>query len=80
MTKSVGVKQMPRLISRLRHRQFGILLTTSYLDVYAYKEIKEDQHPIIVISARDIAELLKRNGKGDVSNVRAWLQSEFPPR
>lgn len=80
ITKSVGVKQMSRLISRLRHRQFGILVTTSYLDVYAYKEIKEDQHPIIVISARDIAELLKRNGKGDVSNVRAWLQSEFPQR
>jgi hypothetical protein len=76
----VGVKQISRLISRLRHRQFGILVTTSYLDVYTYKEIKEDQHPIIVISARDIAELLKRNGKGDVSNVRAWLQGEFPPR
>ena len=78
MTKSVGVKQTSRLISRLRHRQFGILVTTSYVDVYAYKEIKEDQHPIIVISARDIAELLKRNGIGDTTTVRTWLEGDFP--
>lgn len=80
LTSSVGVKEMSRLISRLRHRQFGILVTTSYVDVYAYKEIKEDQHPIIVISAGDIAELLKRNGKGDAPTVLAWLESEFPRR
>jgi hypothetical protein len=27
----VGVKELSRLISRLRHRQFGILVTTSFL-------------------------------------------------
>ena len=59
-SESVGVRQVSRLISRLRHRQFGILVTTSYLDVYAYKEIKEDQHPILVIAARDIADLVSR--------------------
>ncbi|MCP1762460.1 O-acetyl-ADP-ribose deacetylase (regulator of RNase III) [Bradyrhizobium japonicum] len=26
---SVGVREMSRLISRLRHRQFGVLVTTS---------------------------------------------------
>jgi hypothetical protein len=29
---SVGVRETSRLISRLRHRQFGVLITTSYLD------------------------------------------------
>ncbi|WP_223302813.1 restriction endonuclease [Halotalea alkalilenta] len=28
--KGVGVKELSRLLSRLRHRQFGILVTTSY--------------------------------------------------
>ena len=28
---SVGVKDLSRLISRLRHRQFGVLVTTSFV-------------------------------------------------
>jgi len=75
---SVGVRKMSRLISRLRHRQFGILVTTSYLDIYAYKEIKDDQHPIVVISSVDIAQLLRQNGYGDSTSVREWLGREFP--
>jgi len=34
--KSVGVKELSRLISRLRHRQFGILVTTSFVGSQAY--------------------------------------------
>ena len=75
---TVGVKEMSRLISRLRHRQFGIIVTTSCVDLQAYKEIKEDQHPIIVISARDIVELLRSNGRGSAEAVRMWLLEEFP--
>ncbi|SDT08762.1 Restriction endonuclease [Bradyrhizobium canariense] len=77
LDNSVGVREMSRLISRLRHRQFGILVTTSYVDLQAYREIKEDQHPIIVISARDIAGLLRRHGHADATAVRAWLDREF---
>jgi len=74
---SVGVREMSRLISRLRHRQFGILVTTSYVDLQAYQEIKEDQHPIIVIAAADIVGLLRANGHADVKAVRRWLEREF---
>jgi hypothetical protein len=75
---SVGVREMSRLISRLRHRQFGVLVTTSWLDLQAYKEIKEDEHPIIIVSAADIVDLLRRNGKGSAGVVAAWLAEEFP--
>jgi hypothetical protein len=51
LTSSVGVEELSRLISRLRHRQFGVLVTTSYVADQAYKEIKEDEHPIVVIFA-----------------------------
>lgn len=77
-SNSVGVREMSRLISRLRHRQFGVLVTTSFVDTQAYQEIKEDQHPIIVISAADIVRLLKQNGRGTPLEVAKWLQQEFP--
>jgi hypothetical protein len=77
-SNSVGVREMSRLISRLRHRQFGVLVTTSWVDLQAYKEIKEDEHPIVVVAAADIVDLLRRNGKGNAATVTAWLAEEFP--
>lgn len=76
---SVGVRELSRLISRLRHRQFGILVTTSHLDLQAYKELKEDKHPIVVIAGRDIATIVRGTGQLSRSNLRAWLVAEFPP-
>lgn len=77
ITNSVGVREISRLISRLRHRQFGILITTSFVDTQAYKEIKEDGHPIIVVSAVDIVEILRANGKSEISVVMDWLRREY---
>ena len=70
-----GRKGIVRLISRLRHRQFGVLVTKSYLAGQAYKEIKEDQHPIIVICASDIVRLLKEAGISSAADVKAWLEA-----
>lgn len=70
---SVGVEDLSRLISRLRHRQFGVLVTTSYVADQAYKEIKEDQHPIIIICAADIVRLLKMAGIVTRTDVSTWL-------
>lgn len=58
----VGVKEVSRLISRIRHRQFGILITTSYVHAQAYQEIKDDGHPILIISGDDICKILRQNG------------------
>jgi len=77
MNSAVGVRDVSRLISRLRHRQFGILVTTSYLEAQAYQEIKEDQHPIIVLAAADIVELLRANGRSDTASVREWLEQDY---
>jgi Restriction endonuclease AspBHI N-terminal/Restriction endonuclease len=77
MSNSVGVRELSRLISRLRHRQFGVLVTTSYVEMQAYKEIKEDGHPIIVICATDIVDLLRANGMASVEAVDQWLKTNF---
>ena len=73
MSSSVGIKALSRLISRLRHRQFGILVTTSYLDSQAYRELVQDEHPVVVISAVDIAIKLKEQF-GHLDKVGMWLR------
>lgn len=77
MKNSVGVKETSRLISRIRNRQFGIIVTTSYVGDQAYKEIKEDSHPIIIISAVDIVEILSNIGYTTVEEVREWLKKQI---
>jgi len=73
---SVGVRELSRLISRLRHRQFGVLVTTSYVGTQAYQEIKDDKHPIVIVSGRDIAEILEKNGLAGKVELTSWL-SQF---
>ncbi len=74
---TVGVREVSRLISRIRHRQFGVLVTTSVVARQAYEEVREDRHPIIFISGRDIAEILIKHGYNSVDRVDALLGDEF---
>lgn len=74
---AVGVKETSRLISRLRHRQFGVLVTTSYVHSQAYQEIVEDQHPILVVSGKDIVQILKNASIKDDQAVGQWLSTRF---
>lgn len=75
---SVGVKEVSRLISRIRHRQFGVLVTTSVIARQAYQEVREDRHQIIFICGRDIAEILIKSGYNTTENVQKLLNDEFP--
>ena len=68
----VGVKEMSRLISRIRHHQFGVLVTTSFVGKQAYEEILEDDHPILIVTASDIAAILRRNSI-TTENIHEWL-------
>lgn len=73
-----GVRDVARLISRLRHRQFGVFVTTSGLNRQAYSELRTDEHPVVVICARDIADLLRQQGYGTPDRVRLWVRTSFP--
>jgi hypothetical protein len=77
-TNTVGVREISRLISRLRHRQFGVLVTTSAVARQAYEEVREDRHPIVLISGRDIAEILIRHGFSTPAQVSLLLTNDFP--
>ena len=70
----VGVRYMSRLISRIKNRQFGIMITTSYINKQAYEEVIEDGHPIIMINGRDIVDIL-RSKQISSNNIENWLDS-----
>lgn len=73
-TNGVHIREMSRLISRIRYRQFGILVTTSFVDSQAYREVVEDGHPILIITATDIAGILRNNAINSY-NIRDWFES-----
>ncbi len=58
---AVGVKEVMRLISRIKHRDFGVLVTTSHVDPGVQKELIKDGHPIVLVSGGDIARILIAN-------------------
>lgn len=77
---TVGVKEVARLISRLRHRQFGVLVTTSVVAKQAYEEVRNDKHPVVFICGKDIVEILVGKGFNTPELVINFLQKEFPVR
>jgi hypothetical protein len=70
---SVGVREISRLISRIKHREFGVLVTTSFVNQQAYAEVINDGHPVLLVTARDIVGLLRTAGYGTVETLSGWL-------
>jgi hypothetical protein len=79
-TNGVGVKDVSRLISRIKHREFGVFVTTSYISKQAYEEIRNDGHPIIILSGSDIANILFRKGVNSKVSCQKWLATIKDPR
>lgn len=71
-TKAIGIKEMMRLISRIKHRDFGIFVTTSYFDRGVQKELIEDGHPVVLVSGGDIARILIA-GELEGAALDRWL-------
>lgn len=71
---AVGVKPMSRLISRLKHRDLGVFITTSFFDSQVQQELIDDNHPVLLLSGGDVARLLAAKGmaKGSLTN---WIAS-----
>tara|TARA_B100000780_G_C21076055_1_gene433174 strand:- start:21 stop:1214 length:1194 start_codon:yes stop_codon:yes gene_type:complete len=73
---SVGVADVARLISRIRDRQFGVMVTTSHVNQQALKEVQEDNHPIIFISAIDLIEILQGANIGSIKALKDALNRD----
>lgn len=75
---AVRVPDTARLISRIKDRQFGIMITTSYVADQAYKEVIDDGHPIVFINGRDIIEFVfnELEIRSD-SDLSKWLKNNY---
>lgn len=76
--RGVGARMVSRLISRIKHRQFGVFVTTAFIARQAYQEVREDEHPIVFLSGRDIANVLRRMGLADAQKLCEFLDAESP--
>ena len=72
---AAGVKDLSRLTSRLRYRDLGFFVTTSYVGKQAYDEIRSDLHPVVVLSGGDIVKELRRTGVYSPRDFTSWLAS-----
>ncbi len=70
----VGVGDTSRLISRIKNRQFGFLVTTGFVSKQAYQEIIDDRHPVVIMSGKDIARLLIEHDIKTKESVLAWVE------
>ena len=76
---SVGVKDMSRLIARIKNRQFGVMVTTSFIHSQAYQEVLDDGHPIVFVTGKTIVDTIC--SKFDIhsrTEMLAWLQKNYP--
>lgn len=74
----LGVKMVSRLISRIKHREFGVFVTTAHIAKQAYEEVRGDGHPVIFITGGDIVAVLSKMGMRSRYAVQAYLDAEFP--
>ncbi len=77
---SVGVRELARLISRIKHREFGVLVTTSYVHEQAYREVRDDGHNVVILSGGDLVGILKAAALGTAAALRAWLEQSYPAK
>ena len=74
----VGVRMVSRLISRIKHRDFGVFVTTAHIGAQPYKEVREDGHPVVFLTGGDIVDHLRGRGLRTADEVRAYLADEYP--
>ena len=75
---SIGVHDTSRLISRIKNRQFGILITTSFISKQAYDEVLNDQHPVVFITGKNIVEYIFNELEiRNVDMLNKWLENNY---
>jgi len=76
--KSIGVKEIMKMLFRLEGRQFGVLVTTSVVTQEAYEAIREQSHPVVCIAGTDIIDILMSNNITSLTQLTDWLSDNYP--
>jgi hypothetical protein len=51
---------------------------TSYVHDQAYREIREDGHPVVILAGADLVELVKQRGLDTASRLSAYRVRHHP--
>jgi hypothetical protein len=54
-------------------------MTRAYVDRQVYTEVRDDGHPVVIMTGADIAWLLTDYGIRPAEQIVDWLQTNFPP-
>lgn len=73
----VNTKDMARLISRIKTHDFGVMVTTSYIDQQTWDEVVADGHPLAFITGRDIVMSLKEENVLTAEEVDEYLNKNY---
>jgi hypothetical protein len=76
--KSIGVKEILKMLSRLEDQQLGVLVTTSVVTQQAYEAIREQNHPVVCIAGADIIDILFSINIKTVRQLTDWLSHNYP--
>lgn len=75
----VSVRMVSRLISRLKHRDFGVLVTTAHIGSQPYQEVRDDMHPVVFLTGADIIEALAtKMGIRTMDTLQKYLHEQHP--
>lgn len=74
----VSTRMISRLVSRIKHREFGVLVTTAHIGLQPYQEVRDDGHPIAFITGRDIVDILAAQGLRTPTEVATHLRLRYP--
>ncbi|GAB2587716.1 restriction endonuclease [Ramlibacter solisilvae] len=73
LESAVGTRPMMRLISRIKHRDLGVFVTTGVFDTQVQQELIDDGHPVLLVSGGDIAKLLISRDLASGDQLESWL-------
>jgi len=75
--RSIGNKEIVKLLSRLKHRQFGVLVTTSVVAPQIYADVKKQNRPIVCITGSDMIDILRSIRIDSVKKLGHWLRDHY---
>lgn len=76
--KSIGGKEVLKMLSRLEGRRFGVLVTTSVVTQQAYEAIRNQSQPVVCIAGTDMIDILISNNIARVGQLSDWLSDNYP--
>ena len=76
--KSIGDKEIDKILARMQNRRFSVLVTTSIIAEPAYQRARDRRLPVIFLCGRDMVDILASKGIATVKQLNEWLTTYYP--